>query len=384
MQQAEYYNNLAISQSAIKDFRFKSPKRWKSIWVDKQIDLGKNEDSFIFGSLVDTLLFSPHLLGDRFYISNLTELPTGAIPKIVKNIYDTLLSDPNFQIETIQDVKTYDDPESPEIEYVITTDLSLVNRTVILNACNQEEWNGGWKDETRINKIIEKGSKYFNLLTDCGNRKVISSEMNLQAIDIVNILKNGKLKRYFNNSEEFTNIFQLELFSNFECDGVSTIAIKGALDILHIDNIRKTIRVVDFKTSHDAHNFIPSIKKFGYCDQLSFYTYLVETALSDSEFCENYNLDSTYKVLEPMNIVVDTEDKLPYVYEYSWDDIVISREGNSKLLFDLFQTQLHNQKIKKGWKETLCDIAWHFNNKLWEYPREYYENDKIKVNLLTT
>lgn len=380
MQNKEYANTFAINQSALKDFRFKSPKRWKGIWIDRQEDGDKNEEGFTFGSLMDTMMFTPEELDQRFYIGN-TKLPSKAIESIVRSCYDRIIRE-NAEIITV----TADDfPDEPTL-----LPLNLEeNPDFILTACDEYQespdkekgWNKGWKADTRITKIIKDGSDYFESLVHCNGRKIITSEINFKAIELQDILlADPDTKMYFIEDEGVELKFQFEIFVNHQSQEGIEIPLKGALDILRIDHKTKTLQVVDFKTSYSAHDFVNSVKKYGYATQLSFYDHLLRLWLEQDECKEVY---CDYTILNPINIVIDEYDRVPYIYEYSWTDLGLEREGNEKYLSDVY-TPSHNHKIKKGWLQILETICWHYSNELWEKPKELYENRKIKINLLNS
>jgi hypothetical protein len=386
--QNEYYKNTwGVSQSAIKEFRYKSPKRWKEIWIDKQLDLDKDEEGFVFGSLVDTMLFTPSDLNNRFYIADSNKIPTGVPGKIVRAVYEKMMKENDNKIpEEVMEVKEIDNAELPDKEVVTTYHLKSLSAS-ILEEAKAEEWNTNWHDETKVKKVIEKGNEYFGLLCNSGGKKVISSDTNLQALAVVNVLQKDKnVGHYFSDSNNVRNIFQLEVFDKHTNEDGETIPIKGAIDILHIDNQYRTLQVCDFKTTHHAFNFIESIKKFGYCDQLSFYNYILEKSIANPIFCEQIGISSNEKwtILEPINIVIDDTEMTPYIYEYDWKDIGISKFGNEKYLYSLFQTNNHNAKLRKGWIQILNEITWHINNNKWDYPYEVYQTGKIKVNLVNS
>lgn len=379
MQRKDYSNTFGISQSALKEFRFKSPKAWKSIWIDKQLDLNKKDDNFVFGSLVDTLLFSPKELNDRFYIADVNKIPKGATEKIIKSVFKGVL---NLKAK---EVIVDDNPLLPEP--IVKKDYGLSElKDEILEACIAEDWQSRWKSDTRVNKIIEEGTEYFNLLAEANEKKIITSETNLEAISVVNALRASELvNKYFKQGKTYKNIYQLELFYEYiDDETLQVVPLKGALDIVHVDYDERTVQVIDFKTSYSAYDFLKSIKQYSYCDQLSFYNFLLEEKLKEEEFRKEYNIPEGFKTLAPINIVIDKEESIPYVYEYNWDDMVISKDGNAKFLFELYQTQIHASKVKKGWLELIKEIAWHIRNNKWDYPREHYETGSIKVNLLNS
>ena len=200
----------------------------------------------------------------------------------------------------------------------------------------------------------------------------------MEAISMVNVLtSNLNVKKYFIKQENEELFHQLEIYTDYELNNGVKIPLKGAIDILHIDHNNKTIQILDLKTSFSAFDFLKSIKQYSYCAQLSFYDYLVRRWIEDKKY-------SNYHILPPANIVIDPEYKIPYIYEYDWVDIALEADGNKDFLFNIYQSDLHNEKFKKGWKNILEEIGWHISNNMWDMPKELYENKKIKVNLLNT
>lgn len=381
MQKSEYRNVWGISQSAIKDFQFKSPKKWKEVWIDKQLDPSKNDDNFTMGSLIDTILFTPEELDKRFYIGE-ERLPSKAIASIIKMYYNTLIATN----------KMYEEVNKEIPEPIALLDISMNHISMLVEQANQycykdgdDEkcgWNTQWKDETRVKNLVEKGSDYFDSLVKAGGRKVISNEMNLEALRLVEVLRSdSEVRDYFVENEDNKLLFQLEIYINYpllETD--KELPLKGALDIVRFNHKDKTVQIADFKSSYSAFGFINSIKQFGYCDQLSYYDFLLREWLT--QYCEGKYCE--YKVIPPVNIVIDITDRIPYVYEYDWKDLTLAAEGNKEYLYALFQTHDHNVRIKKGWKKLLDEIGWHVVHQLWDKPKELYECRKIKVNLLNS
>lgn len=379
MQESGYRETWGISQSAIKDFQFKSPKKWKEIWIEKKFDTDKNEDNFTMGSLIDTMLFSPELLTSRFYVGE-EKLPSKAVTSIIKDYYNSILRE-NREIEETNKLL----PE--QVEFL---PISMEHTELLLKCANRycfkdgdDEkcgWQSGWKDETRVNSIVKNGSDYFESLKASAGRKIISTEMNIEALELRDILhSNQDVREYFIPDENNDLMFQLEIYTNYSLPDGTNMPLKGVLDIVRFNHRDKTAQIIDFKSSYSAFNFISSIKQFGYCDQLSYYDFLLREWMIEAcegKYCE-------YKMLPPINIVIDINDKIPYIYEYDWKDIALAADGNKEYLFHLFQTHDHNVKLKKGWKKLLDEIGWHWQNNLWDKPRELYENKKIKINLLT-
>jgi hypothetical protein len=288
MQQTDYRNKFAISQSLIKEFRYMSPQAWyqKHI-VNKSED--KREDHFDYGSLVDTLLFSPNLMKERFFIADDTmKIPSDAI----KNFIDTLYKENCAPVEEMSFAGMGQVRNIPMVEL----------NEEILNIAKRPDVNygkGSYKDERILKEIFEKGNDYFEMRKRVGNKTIISSEDNLQAINQVEMIRNHpRSKKYFVQESGHSLFFQQEVFVPLKkfndplpalieagCADPMEIQMKGAIDIILVDHIVKTVREVDFKTSRDAHrnSFIGDIKRFGYGTQHSVYKPLVE-AWRDQNF----------------------------------------------------------------------------------------------------
>ena len=162
MQNKNYRNTFAISQSSIKDWRFKPPIKWKKIWIDNLEDNDKDDESFSLGSLVDTILFTPDELDKRFVISE-EKLPSKAIESIIKNSYSIILEN-NNRIKQLNKESIPEEIEEVEFELINWKNVVLTCANEYVNEKKEKGWNKGWKDDTRVNKIIEEGGEYFQHL----------------------------------------------------------------------------------------------------------------------------------------------------------------------------------------------------------------------------
>lgn len=344
MQNEKYRNTFAISQSAIKDFRKMAPWLWKYIWIDGNKDETKNEEVFLDGSILDTIVFNESEFNKYYYVTD-TTLPALSIRRIIDDLYKEIKEHNEFQKGL---------PESSILIY------NLINlKSNIVKVAKKLSLYDSYKPETIITNVIEKGQSYLNLLcSEIGSRKIITNFQYNEANELKNILYNDKdTSKYFISTKDIEILTQLELFDEYCVGENSYIPIKGALDIVSIDHKNKTAEVVDMKRSYSAHSFIHSIREFGYGDQLSFYNNLIVQFIN-----KEYK---GYSLLEPKNVVIDPK-KTPYVYEYKFDDLDILRYGANG---------------NKGWHHILSDIKWHMDNNLWQKPRELYIRGKIIVNL---
>lgn len=365
----KYNETFGITQSSIKDFRFKSPTKWREIWINKQEDLDKNENSFIFGSLVDMMLFSPELVKEHFYIGNEPKLPSQAVIDILKDLYKSINKQNEF-IET-----NNENLPVPEEKLVVNIESNL---EMLLEIIKKHEWYSNLTDSAKIKKILTTGVQYFEHLILANDKKIISLDMYNEAVKSVELLKKEELSSvYLVPSKDIELIFQLEIFSNYTNSEGNSVPVKGAIDILQIDHDLKTVKIVDFKTTFSGSDFLKSIKQYDYCSQLSFYDFLLRNWIE-----ENRKDLKDYNIIRPINLVFDYVEKNTYIYEYDWADLTISKEGNKQFLYSLFQTHNHPFTIKKGWQELLDEIVWHYTYNRWKYSKEMYQYGKIKVNLL--
>lgn len=122
----------------------------------------KESEALLFGSMVDTLITEGmDAFNSKFAIADF-EIPTEAI----KNIVDAFIEDyPNC---------TLNDDDSI---------------TLILNVCNKFEYQTRWKDDTRVGKVRELGSDYFEAMHNVGDRTIVSNDLYQEVLATVSALK---------------------------------------------------------------------------------------------------------------------------------------------------------------------------------------------------
>lgn len=366
MQETNYRNKFAISQSILKEFRYMAPQAWYQKYIVNKAE-EKREDHFDYGSLVDTILFSPNLLKQRFFIADPTnKMPSDAIKLFIDVLYK----------ENCAPVEQMSFAGMGEVRDVPMEDL----KEEILNIAKRPDINygkGTYKDERILKEIFEKGNEYFELRKKVGNKTIISSEDNLHAINQVEMLRNHpRSKEFFVQEPDQTLYFQQEVFLPYVtfdspsmvlieagCDDPLVLYKKGAIDIVQVKHKDRTVREVDFKTSRDAHrnSFIGDIKRYGYGTQHSFYRPLIQSWVD-----ANY---PGYEVLPPLNVVIDKSLNEPYIYAYNWEDLEIERVGYDD-----------HRGRREGWETTLERLTWHISNNVW-LDKELYENNQIALKL---
>ncbi len=358
MQRPEYQKVFAISQSAMKAFRTKTLQEFHELYIEqKDTD---PDDKFAFGSLVDTIAFTPELMDERFYIPPYAVYIPG---EKVKYIVDKVYKEAQATVETKNLLN--EKGNLPEPIYVPNIQDIYDWQDLIIKYAKEIEYGGKTWSRTRIVETVgEDGQTYFRLLSESNGRYVITTQDNADAVEMVeNLKKDPNTRGFFVQEEGETLLFQQELYVDYPF-GEMILPLKASPDIIRFKHKQKTVQVPDFKTTHTSEEFLTIAKKFGYVVQVDFYAYIVKEWLKTYED----GVYADYEVEIPMNIVIDRKYKIPYVYEYSWEDLEIARHGSK-------------DKDIEGWITTLNTIAWHVQNSIWDRPKELYQTGKIKLKI---
>lgn len=355
MQRSEYKNTFAISQSAIKAFKTKTIQKFKKIYIDK-IEEDEDNTKFAFGSLVDTTAFTPKLLDERFYIPEREiEIPGEKVKIVLDKVYKEA-KEININIDVLN--KQGNLPEKIHSRHL--PDL-YEWQDLILKYANEIGYGGStWSPTRKKETILDAGTNYFSSLAICNGRQIINAIDNTDAISVVESLRsNSRTTPYFVEQPDETLLFQQEIFVDF-----MGTPLKGALDIIRFKHKEKIVIVPDLKTTHSSEKFEGIAKSFDYVNQASFYRFLIKLWL------KTYNSGkySDYSIETPINIVIDRNYKIPYIYEYDERDLEISEYGSKE----------HNVN---GWQNDLREIAWHIETNSWDMPKELYETGKIKLKI---
>lgn len=359
MQRPEYKNIFAVSQSAIKFFKTKTLQEFRGIYITKDITV-EDDDKYAFGSLVDTVAFTPSLIDERFFIPEQEiTVPGEKVKEILDNVYKKAL----VIVENKKILNNQGNlPESipiPDIE-------DLYSWQDLIIECSKENKYGGstWTRTRILENVFADGMGYFLMLSSCRNRYLITAMDNADAVEMVDALKSNKhTYKYFTEQPNTTLLFQQEIFIDYAFEDI-VIPLKAALDIILLDHERETIEIPDLKTTHTSQYFRKIAKDFDYITQVSFYKYIV------TEWLKTYKegIYAQYKFLPLINIVIDRKAKIPYIYEYSWDDADIAENGSEA-------------NYVEGWKHTLNRIGWHIKTGIWDRPKELHETGRIMLNM---
>jgi len=368
----EYYDMDKMSQSKMK-LLLKGMDNFLSNRDTSEEELYYSEvPHFIIGKGVDTKLTAQsHIYENDYYISQIEVKPSEVEMSILNMVFD--------------DVTDSYPPHVVEEEGFEFEALSQY-RGSILSACDEHGWQSRWKDETRINKIIEVGTAYFEDLKRAYGKTVLSQEQDLLISDIAMSLEsNLRTSAYFNRELYMHNnildmYYQLPIY--FEYMGIEC---KALLDMLIVEKNEngKIIKVipVDLKTmSGNTINFMTSVKARRYDIQAGWYTLAVAFWLQQQGYTSNdVQIDNFRFVVEST-----TQPGSPLVYECDYELLDIGKNGRPEIIEYIGNDSTSGYPIKykevKGYDQLLDEYLW-FEDNDWKEEKVVKENNGfLKIN----
>lgn len=342
----DYQTISALNQSTLKQILI-SPQAYVKAKERQLSRIESNEQHFVFGSIVDMMLTESKEDFDKKYavIPDDTGV-TEVIGRIIKGLYD-------------------------DVSYLVEEKVLEDYKDEILQYCNYEQYQSRWKDETRINKIIEQGSKYFDILKNSGTRTIITETEYANAINCVMALRTDKYTSKY--CQKKSNDPNIEIVNKhvvvFDYQGLE---FKGELDRIIVNHKEKTITPIDFKTtSKSVLNFENSFWHFRYDFQAAVYT--LGLSLDKSEKFQKYYKDG-YSFKPMLYIVVETFlSNPPMVFEIGKTAI------NTGLYGNVDQVPRIKENLE-GFQQAIKRFKYATENDAWNYPMEY----NIKGNHIIT
>ena len=354
----EYFEREAASQSFLKlllagvDFLNQNEK---NLYYEEK-------GHFIIGSGVDSYITQGQQEFESQYYYADTLKPTEKVMSIVQMVYDRL-------------------DTHPLLEY----DRLLSYRDHILEASNEHAYQSKWLDDTRINKIIETGSDYFQELIESSGKQILSKAEDLVISNIVMSFRTHKhTAHYFRDSQDIDILYQVPIYFNH--NGVNC---KALLDMVIINRRKKLIQIVDLKTMGDIVTKFPkAVKDRGYNIQAAFYTQAMEALINGqaSSSVRELGILGDYQILPFRFIVETTNHKInkvtgdittyqgkPMVYRLSGEQMVFGKKGRDAL-YPYFGGHRITFPAIRGFEQALELYKWHQENGF-EYDKEVFENN---------
>lgn len=286
------------------------------------------------GSLINDLLFETVDFNSK-YTLKIYEKPTA-----------TLLRLANIIIENFVNIPTHE-----EVEKIIE---------------NNEFWKTTKKENIKSKYDLPEFWDYITNQIKPDGKIAITPSMKIEADEIVYILRNHKHSSHFfdKNKYEIIPEYAFEVDYNLKDDTTETdrtIILRGIVDMIVVDHINKTIRLVDLKTGGDkASEFEYSFTKWRYYLQESVYMY----AMDHIKELLGY---SDYTTLNFQFLYIGLKEKIPVVFDVTdtWHEAALNG----------FYTKSGTHY--KGLHQLIREVAYIWYNKEFETPYELLEKNGV-------
>lgn len=328
MSRDKYDSVVAVNHSSL-DYVLDSPMVFKA-YLDKMIESGE-ESYYNIGSAIHCLLLEPENFDEKFVVIDYKEPANPQQKAFCEDVY-----------------KAYEngiDPASDDFND-------------ILKLSYQMNYSVKGKSE---DKIVSDANDLFNKVRDYimfkveGNTKTVLSSRDLETVKAsVNSVVSHE---YANNLIYKTGLncttrYEYDVFE----DALPGLACKSRLDVFHIDNENKVIKIIDVKsTSKSFKDFNKSAADYNYVRQLAFYSMMVSCAIRNGH-------------------ILNLEDLNGYTFEAYF--VVVKTTGIIETRIFQVQEDFIFMELAKL-KEILTRIKWHFDNNKWDHEMEYYTNSGI-------
>jgi hypothetical protein len=327
-----YREMRGLNQSSLKKILVSPQEYLKAI--NKQEEEATPEH-FLFGTVVDIMLTGTKDEFDEKFVKIPDETKCSDAVKAIIDIVASVV----FQTETI---------DCPLESY----------REDILDACNYNNYQSNWKDDTRVDKIIKEGSEYFDLLKSIAGKTPITESEYAKAVNAVMALKADKYTQMYTRKQK--DVEYLDKF--IVCFGYEGEEIKGELDRVVINHKLKTITPIDFKTTGKSMlGFNYDFWQFRYDFQAAVYTYGLQRHNDIINLLgQGYTLNNFLYIVVEKSLIYN-----PQIFEVHKAITKIGWEGGT----------LSNGRRLEGFVQAVQRYQFATKNDAWDYSQEYYENE---------
>lgn len=347
----EYFESTALSQSQLKKLLIGIDAFLANEEEDKKLYY-EEKGHFIIGSAVDLLLTGEkEEFDNKYYVSMLDKKPSDVEMSItalvLRDVEDSYVS-----ANIPQDYQTLD-------KYPGSIQMAI----------EEHDWQRNWKLETRINKIIENCSEYFEDLKKGIGKQVLSTTEKKLIDDIVFSLRSNPVTgKYFDRNKlaKDTNItvyYQLPIYFYY-----NNIYCKALLDMLIVGKNDKgkivMVEPIDLKTMNGSTLRFPNnLKSFRYDIQAAWY---VEALIAiDSTF----TLEITREMISPFKFIVESNSipGKPLIYEIDDETLEIGKNGKPDIIIKR-PNYAYDELVQRGVKgfNELLDTYIYQNENDWQ------------------
>ena len=310
--------NIALSYSRVSDFSKNGPG---ALIRRSEIDT----NSVRIGSITDDLLNDGFVLEDKYYIFD-GKKPTatlGSLADIITNNYNEMPDD-----------------------------------AAILNIINNNNFWKRSKDETKLETIKDDDFRnYLNAFYESKKKIVLSTNDYALGKELADTIRIHPFSQHI-FSEDYERYTQFKF--NIKYKG---LRFRGIMDFVLIDHKNKTVNLIDLKTGKDQclhfmNNFIKYKYYFQECIYMKAFKFI----------CKELGLKG-YNLLPFKFLYISRYEKIPLEY-------TVTKKWHNAAIKGFITDSGYKYK---GLDETIEDIKWHWQNKVFDLPREVYEANGVKL-----
>ena len=304
MREEAFYNkNFKFSFSSLSRL-LEAPAIFYKEYVilDKEI---KSERYLVMGSLIHCLLLEPETKDDKFILSP-TDLPGGGGKDVIDAIFE-------LHTELPEEEKEFSSLENFS-EQIITI-LKEINLHQSLT-----------DDGKRLAKIIDaKNINYFEFLKRKGSRELIDPDMLNEALVAIEVIKANKHLVELLGIDHGPNDNKFAVYNEIELDmdlPEFPFGLKGIIDNLTIDAVKRIVNINDFKTSGRILTHFPeSVENYKYWLQGAIYYRLVNNYLE----AHGINIEDGSWTVNINFVIIDKYNQV-YAFPVSKDSLTLWQE----------------------------------------------------------
>lgn len=327
------------SSSSLKDFSFDKKKYYRKHVLNENVE-EKSNIAINTGKIVETLLLEEDKFDEKFYISTVSEPPTGLMLVFVEALYSITIE--NTDKETGKLTTTFEFLTKQAYQ---RSGYKIKYETVVDKFTNSDAVN--YYDE-----LIEVRTKNLTVVSpnEVENSVKIVEELktNFVTSGIVSIADSKRYSVY--------NQLQIE---NYVVLGHH---FKSMIDKVIIDHQSKTIEPIDLKCTWSVDNFFREyyLLRRAYIQAFLYWRACQEYFAQDDEL-------KFYEVLPTKFIVCDSINYMnPLIYTL-----------NKKDLKDAYNGFEVNNRFYPGVEEIITELKWTIENNMWNMYKKHYECNGI-------
>jgi hypothetical protein len=336
------YRQLNIdSSSSLKEFSLDKKKYYKRYVLGERVEDDEQSKAAIVGQLVECLLFEKEKFDDKFYLSSVTNIPTGNMALFVDALYkytETAATEEGTLTRSFEDIAKDAYKDSG---YKWTFEKVL------------EKFSGS-NAEIYYKELRNVRSKGLTVITaeDINNAERVVNELRINetTAPILNLV----------NSDRYTILIQHQI-EGYKVDGLE---MKSMVDLIIIDHKEKVIHIYDLKCTWSVEGFLREYYLYRRA-YIQAYVYL-----KAGEYLKNELGLEDYNVQYPKFIVCDSINYLsPLIYVLNSDDIQ-----------DAYMGFFFEGKRYPGVKSIVAELKWSRENDQWRISKKNYLSGGI-VNI---